>query len=86
VKGATSYEDHKTTDASGNEVIKPIAVFNPVKAAGILRDMGHPDLANAFMPNKPVKNAVKMPANGTTVRQGSNVFKIIDGQYVLQQE
>lgn len=56
IAAATTTVEQPYTTADGERATRPVKIFNAEKAAGILRDTGHENLANPLFP-KPVKKA-----------------------------
>ncbi len=52
IAAATSTVEQPYTTASGATATRPVKVFNPEKAAGLLRDAGYDKLAAPFAPKK----------------------------------
>lgn len=50
IAAATTTVEQPYTTADGEKATRPVKMFDPVKAAGILRDTGHENLAAPFFP------------------------------------
>jgi len=87
IDASTTTEERKVL-VDGVETVKMVKTFNPKKAAGILRDTGHPDLANPLDPKKLVNKTVKPNVDppkfteGQIVSQGGVQYKYNKGNFV----
>lgn len=63
IAASTTTEEQEYTTADGERATRPVKVFNPEKAAGILRDTGHENLAAPLFPKKVKSQVTGKPSN-----------------------